>query len=163
MAFDAFLKIDGIDGESTDDAHQAWIEVLSYSHGLSQMSSGSRSSSGAATGERCDHQDFSVVKAIDSASPPLYLHCCNGKHIKEVKLTLNRAGEDKNEFMSYTMSDVIVSSISPGGSGGSDFATEAVTFNYGTIKWEYQKTDPKTGAPVGAVQSGWDQEANKAI
>ena len=30
MAFDAFLKIEGIDGESTDDKHQKWIEILSY-------------------------------------------------------------------------------------------------------------------------------------
>ena len=30
MAFDSFLKIDGIQGESTDSKHQGWIEVLSY-------------------------------------------------------------------------------------------------------------------------------------
>jgi hypothetical protein len=29
-AFDSFLKIDGIPGESTDDKHKDWIEVISY-------------------------------------------------------------------------------------------------------------------------------------
>ena len=29
MAFDAFLKVDGIPGESTDDKHKDWIEILS--------------------------------------------------------------------------------------------------------------------------------------
>ena len=28
MAFDAFLKIDGIPGESTDDKHKDWIANL---------------------------------------------------------------------------------------------------------------------------------------
>jgi len=32
MAVDVFLKIDGIPGESTDDKHKEWIEILSYSH-----------------------------------------------------------------------------------------------------------------------------------
>ncbi|WP_353327541.1 type VI secretion system tube protein Hcp, partial [Chitiniphilus shinanonensis] len=27
MAFDAFIKIDGIPGESTDDKHKDWIEI----------------------------------------------------------------------------------------------------------------------------------------
>jgi type VI secretion system secreted protein Hcp len=34
MAFDAFLKIDGIPSESTDDKHRDWIEILSFSHNL---------------------------------------------------------------------------------------------------------------------------------
>ncbi len=39
VAFDAFLKIDGIFGESTDDKHKHWIEVLDCNHGLTQPSS----------------------------------------------------------------------------------------------------------------------------
>ena len=69
MAFDAFLKIDGIPGESSDDKHKDWIEILSFSHGLSQPASGSRSSGGAASAERCNHSDFSIVKTLDKASP----------------------------------------------------------------------------------------------
>ena len=34
MAFDAFLKIDGIPGESTDDKHKDWIEILSFDFGM---------------------------------------------------------------------------------------------------------------------------------
>ena len=37
MAVDMFLKIDGVDGESTDSAHDKWIEILSYSHGLGDV------------------------------------------------------------------------------------------------------------------------------
>ena len=41
MAFDTFVKIEGIAGESTDDKHKDWIELLSFSHGMSQPVSGS--------------------------------------------------------------------------------------------------------------------------
>ena len=34
MAFDAFLKIDGIDGESLDKNHKDEIEIDSYSWGV---------------------------------------------------------------------------------------------------------------------------------
>jgi type VI secretion system secreted protein Hcp len=30
MAFDAFLHIDSIEGESKDDRHKGWIEVLKF-------------------------------------------------------------------------------------------------------------------------------------
>ena len=34
MAFDAFINIDDIEGESTDDQHTGWIEVLDCSVGI---------------------------------------------------------------------------------------------------------------------------------
>jgi type VI secretion system secreted protein Hcp len=163
MAFDAFLKIDGIDGESTDDKHKNWIEVLSYSHGVSQLSTGSRSSGGGASSGRCDHADFSIVKTLDKASPKLNLYCCNGEHIKSVTVQLCRAGKDKLKYMEYKLSDVLVTSVRPGGSsqGGESLPLEEVSFNYGKIDWIYTATDHATGKPAGDVKTGWDTMANK--
>ena len=162
MAFDSFLKIDGIPGESSDDKHKEWIEILSYSHGLSQPGSGAVSSGGSRTAERCDHQDFSVVKTLDKASPKLALTCCNGKHIKEVTLELCRAAGDKQKYMEYRIADVIVSSVRPGGSaqGGEALPLEEVSFSYGKIEWTYTETDHKTGEPKGDIATNWDLVAN---
>ncbi|MEO7652407.1 MAG: type VI secretion system tube protein Hcp, partial [Bryobacteraceae bacterium] len=44
--FDTFLKIDGIPGESTDDAHKEWIEVLDFDHEMTQPASATVSSAG---------------------------------------------------------------------------------------------------------------------
>jgi len=163
MAFDCFLKIEGLPGESTDDKHKDWIELLSYSHGVSQPSSGSTSSGGGRTAERCDHQDFSVVKTLDKASPKLNLFCCNGTHIKEVKVELCRAGTDKQKYMEYKMTDCIISSVRPGGSaqGGEALPLEEVSFAYLKIEWIYTPTDHKTGKPGGDVPAYWDLELNK--
>ncbi|MHC4332714.1 MAG: Hcp family type VI secretion system effector [Planctomycetota bacterium] len=143
MPADVFLQIDGIEGESTDDKHQNWIEVLSFSHGVSQSGAGSRSSGGAASEGRCAHQDFSIVKTLDKASPELNLHCCNGKSIKKMKMELCRA-----------------TGVSIGGGGGG-IPTESVTFNYGRIDWVYVEMDHETGKKKGEVKKWWDMIANK--
>jgi len=163
MAFDCFLKIGTIPGECTDDKHKEWIEILSFSHGLSQPGSGSVSSGGARSAERCDHQDFSVVKTLDKASPKLALACCNGEHIASIKMELCRATGDKSKYMEFDLSDVIVSSARPGGSaeGGEALPLEEVSFNYGKIEWIYTETDHKTGKPKGDVKAHWDLVTNK--
>ena len=163
MAFDCFLEIDGIPGESTDEKHKDWIELLSYNHGLSQPSSGSVSSGGARTAERCDHADFSIVKTLDKASPKLALFCCNGKHIDKITVEQCRATGDKQLYMLYEMLNVIVSSVRPGGSaqGGEALPLEEVTFNYGKIEWIYTETAHDTGKPKGDIKANWDLELNK--
>ena len=163
MAFDCFLKIEGVPGESTDDKHKDWIELLSYSHGLSQPASGAVSSGGARSSERCDHQDFSVVKTLDKASPKLNLFCCNGTHITKINVELCRATGDKQKYMEYILTDSIVSSVRPGGSsqGGEALPLEEVSFNYGKIEWVYTETDHETGKPKGDVKTNWDLVANK--
>jgi len=37
MAYDAFIKLDGIEGESTDKQHPGWIEILNYDLDVSQI------------------------------------------------------------------------------------------------------------------------------
>jgi len=163
MAFDAFLKINGIPGESTDDKHKDWIEVLSYSTGVSQRPSGAASSGGGRSAERADFEDFSIVKALDKASPKLALYCANGTHIDEIKLELCRAAGDKQKYMEYVLNDVIVSSVRPGGSsqGGEALPLEEVTFNYGKITWTYTETDHRTGKPKGNVSAHWNLIENR--
>jgi len=160
MAGDCFLKIDGIPGESTDEKHKDWIELMSYSHGVSQMAGGDRSTGGAASGGRCDHQDLSIVKTLDKASPTLDLFCCNGTHIKNVVVELCRATGKKEKYMEYKMEDVIISSVSIGGGGGG-IPTESVSFNYGKMTWNYIQTDHQTGAAKGNVQKYWSVIENK--
>jgi type VI secretion system secreted protein Hcp len=159
MSADMFLKIDGVDGESTDDAHDKWIEVQSYSLGVSQPVSGV-SATGGRTGGRADFQDLAIVKTIDNATPDLNIKCAKGEHIPKVELELCLATGDKHTFMKYTLEDCIVTSISPGGSaGGETKPLENVSFAYGKIKWEYTPID-HTGAPGSATDRAWNLEKN---
>lgn len=161
MAFDCFLKIDGIDGESTDDKHAKWIEVLSFSHGVSQPPSSVVSSVGGAGSGRVNMQDFSIVKHLDIATPKLAQACCTGQHFPSIVMEICRAGGDKLTYMVYKMSTVMVSSVRPGGTahGGDEVPLEEVTFNFGKIEWTYTKQD-RTGKAAGNVSAGWDLMKN---
>jgi type VI secretion system secreted protein Hcp len=126
MAFDAFLSIDGISGESSDDKHKGWIEVLYYSHGSSQPASATASSAGGGSTERVTHHPFVIRKEIDKASPLLMQACCSGKHFATVTLHLNRAGGDKLQYYEVKMEQVVISSITvaEGGAGGGKTSTD---------------------------------------
>jgi len=162
MPSDNFLKIDGIPGESTDDKHKDWIEILSYNFAITQMASAAaRSATTAAAGERADFQDVSIVKYVDKASPKISSACAKGETIKEVLIDCCRAGGDQHVYMNFKLEKVIITSVGLGGGGGGE-ATESVTFNYGKITQEYTPVD-RDGKPQGKVPFKWDLEKNKAL
>ncbi len=165
MAFDAFLKIEGVPGESTDDKHKDWIEILSFNYGVTQRASGSASTGGGASAERANFADFTVVKALDKATPKIFEACATGKHIPTVTLELCRAGGDKVKYMEYKLSNVIISSSRPGGSsqGGETLPLEELSFNYGKIELAYTQQKRADGSGGGQVAAGWNLETNKKV
>src|SRR4030095_8303072 len=54
MPPDVLLKVEGVEGESSDAKHKNEIEVLSFSWGVSQAITGNVSSSETFYGQRCD-------------------------------------------------------------------------------------------------------------
>jgi type VI secretion system secreted protein Hcp len=161
-AFDTFLKIDGVPGEVTDAKHKDWIEVNSWSWGLSQSGGGATAGSGGRAG-KVSVSDLSIMKRMDKSSPLLMRACCTGQHIKQVKVELCRSTGDKLPYMTYVMSDVLVTSLQPAGSsGGDDFPSESVSFNFAKIEWSYTPVDSATGQTAQPIKGGWDVIANKA-
>jgi len=159
MAVDMFLKIDGIDGESVDDKHAKSIDVLAWSWGASQ--SGTTHMGGGGGAGKANFQDVSVTKYIDKSSFNLLKHVATGKHIPKANLTVRKAGADPLEYVKLLMEEVMITSVSTGGSGGEDRLTENVTLNFAKFEFEYtpQKPDGSGDAPV---KYGFNIAANKA-
>jgi type VI secretion system secreted protein Hcp len=153
MPFDSFLKIATVPGESADDKHPEWIEVLSYAWGASHAQSATHGSAG----QRVEINDFSVVKQLDKASPRLFLLCATGETVADATLEICKAAGEKQKFMTYKMSDVLVVSVKPGGSGksGDALPLEEISFRFSKIQLEYIPID-KTGKPQPPVSAGWD-------
>jgi type VI secretion system secreted protein Hcp len=162
MATDYYLQVDGLKGESLDSEHKDWIEILSYSHAISQPASATANSAGGATGGRCKHEDFVITKYVDLASPKLYEMCSSGKHIAKVVVELMRSsGDSRVKYMAIEMDQVIIAHVAPGASSGGDLPTEMVSFNYGIIKWTYTQQKRTDGSKGGNVTGGWSLVENK--
>lgn len=157
MAMDMFMKITGVKGESRDHKHKETIDVLAWSWGLSN--SGSAHVGGGAGAGKVNVQDLSFTKYIDSSSTPLMLAACNGKHFAEALLTVRKAGEKPVEYVKIKMTDVLITSVSTGGSGGEDRLTENVSLNFAKVSVDYVPQDAKGGAGT-AIPMSWDIAAN---
>jgi type VI secretion system secreted protein Hcp len=157
MAVDMFMKIKGVKGESADKTYKEQIDVLAWSWGASN--SGSASQGGGAGSGKVSMNDLSFTKYLDTSSPDLMKACCNGKHFDEALLIVRKAGEKPLEYLKITMNEVLISSVSTGGSGGEDRLTENVTFNFAKVKVEYTP-QTETGGKGPTATMTWNIKKN---
>ncbi len=74
-----------------------------------------------------------------------------------------QAGGDRApaDFMTITLSDVLVSSYTNNGSGGGGGLQDQFSVNFAKITFDYRPQNPD-GSLGSAVHAGWDLKANKA-
>jgi type VI secretion system secreted protein Hcp len=161
MAVDYFLKIDGIDGESTDSKHKGEIDVQSWSWG--ETNSGDAAHRGGMGAGKVSMQDFHFVMNVNKATPKLMQHCASGEHVKKAVLTCRKAGKEQQEYLKVTLSDLVVSSYQTGGSSG-DHAVpvDQVSLNFSKVEFEYKEQKPD-GSLGGSVKGGWNVKENKVV
>lgn len=157
---DCFLKLEGIPGESADDKHKEEIDILSWSWGASQP--GSMAYGGGGGAGKVNMQDFSFSMRNGKASPQIMLACASGKHIKSAVLTCRKAGEEQQEYLTFTLTDIIISSFQTGGSGGGDVPIESFSLNFAKVEMQY-KPQGSDGTLGSMVKTGWDLKANKKV
>ena len=158
-AFDYFLKIDGIPGESTDAKHKDEIEVLSWSWGETQETAVSPGG-GAGTG-RVAMTDLHVSANFTKASPQLLLACASGKHLKSAILTGRKAGKAQQEYLSFSLTDVLVSGYQTGAAEVKG-PLDSISLNFSKIELSYRGQNAD-GSLAPAIRVGWDRKANKAF
>ena len=172
--FDAFLKIDGIKGESADGNHKGEIDIIGFSWGMSQT--GVSATGGGGGAGKVHVHDFSVTKKTDASSPLLMLNCANGAHIKEANFVVRKAGGEQLEYLKIKLTDVLVSSYKPNaliglllpavqaaGNGSDEIPMEQVTLNFAKIEFSYQPQGSDGKAQGGPILAGWDVKANKKV
>jgi type VI secretion system secreted protein Hcp len=160
MAVDYFLKIEGVDGESTDGKHAGEIDIESWSWGASNV--GSAATGGGGGAGKVSMQDFHFVMRNNKASPTLMLACASGATYKSVILTCRKAGVEQQEYLKITMSDATISSYQTGGSNGDVIPLDQISLNFSKIEYEYkpQKADGTLDSPN---KTGWDLKLNQKV
>lgn len=159
-AVDYFLKVEKIEGESTDAKHKNEIDVESWSWGETQA--GSFSAGGGGGAGKVAMQDFHFVMKVNKASPKLMLACASGQHIPKAVLTCRKAGGTQEEYMLVTLSDCLVSSYQTGGSAGDLIPMDQISLNFSKIEYKYQ-VQAAGGELTSPILAGWNVKENKKV
>jgi type VI secretion system secreted protein Hcp len=159
MAVDMFLKLEDIDGESADHAHEGEIDVLSWSWGGSNSGTMHIARGGGAG--KVSFQDLNIAKYVDKASAGIIQAVAVGKHIPSATLTVRKAGGDEPiEYLVIEMKSVLVSSYQTGGSQGEERLTESINLNFAEFKVIYTPQD-SDGTALAAVDFGYNIAKNE--
>jgi len=152
MNIDAYIKFDGIDGESTDVDHKGEIEVLSWNWGLTAPAA--PMASGAASGKPTA-RELHLTHMYDKASPLLAKAAAQGKRIKTAVLTAHSSGNGQKDFFKITLKDVFITSLSISAGGSAGEMTEELSLAFSEITLGYKPQLP-TGALGPEVTMGWN-------
>lgn len=160
MAYDAFLKLGDIVGESIEARHLGWIEIESFSWGVTQ--SGSFASGGGGGTGKASFQDIHFTSSTQKSSPLIAKACATGSHFPKAELSFIKEAQGGFEFMKFEFTDVLVSSFQLGGSShGEDRPTDSFSLNFAKIEFDFmpQRADGSLDTPV---VFNFDVQGNRA-
>lgn len=173
--FEIFLKLDGIDGESTVRGHENETVILSYEQAIDHPAPPLGGAGGAAAG-RATFSGVRFRKHLDKGSIPMLLACAAGTHVRTARFTFRRTGTAL-DFYKVSLDDVLVThAVQRAGVGaqyplsfdaltvGADSTgfLDEVTLSYAKIQWEYHPVSA-SGSPGAVVKGGWDLRLNQKI
>jgi type VI secretion system secreted protein Hcp len=164
MAYNAFLKIQGIDGEATQKGFEKAVEIFSFSWGASNPSSMGPGATGHGSG-RVSISDFNFMKKSEVSSAKLFNYCCEGTAIPTITAHLLKSGgkDTTVEFLKYTFSDCVITSLQwSGSSGGDDQPTESVSIAFAKVEIDYMQQTTKDQKGKKAGLAAWDIAKNSA-
>ena len=108
----AYIKFDGIDGESLDKDHKGWSDLLSFGFGISRQTG-----TDGKVFPKVEIEVTGITKPIDKSTPILMTMCANpdGLPTGSVEYSKEIRGE-RQTYLKLELKDVIVSSYQFGAS-----------------------------------------------
>jgi type VI secretion system secreted protein Hcp len=160
MASDAYLRFDGIKGESQDHAHKEWIEISGVRWAIQQPKSATASTAGGHTAERAELSEVSFEKLCDLSSPILMQTCAMGKTIPKATLEFMRADGDGNpiKYFEIELDNVLIGTISP--ILGVGILQESIGLKFSQVRWRYTQ-QRIAGSSAGNTAGGWNLATNR--
>lgn len=176
MAFNSYIKIDGIEGQSTDVGHANWIDVVSFSHGAVQENQYANQTNAAGRGVLAP---LVFVHLLDKATPNFQKACMSGQNIASVKLEVcAQIGGAKQKLYEVEMTNVrvtearvmtvdapVCSDTEMAGVGRDAAAlrlVEQVSLMAEEYKWTAH-TFKTTGELGGDVAAGWNVATDQSV
>jgi type VI secretion system secreted protein Hcp len=155
--FRAFLRIDGIRGDSMDAQHMDEIELATFSWG--EWGAAVMSNTGFRLSGPVEMQPFAFTMPVSSASPKLFLACASGEIIPEAVLTVrDPAGR---EYLVLRLVDVLVTSYKTAADTTQDvLPIDEVALRFNKIEMAFRPLKPD-GTLAEPIKAGWDLAQNR--
>ena len=135
MAFDAFLKLGDIKGESQVKGFEDQIQIESFHWGVAN--SGGTSTGGGAGAGVATRQDFLFTAGSSKASPELFIASVTGEHLKEGLLTLRQSGAEQSAVSTIRLTDVVIAAYDQAGSSDGDRPMDEFALRYSKLEFTY--------------------------
>lgn len=144
---DTFLKLDGIEGESTSDKHKGEIDILSFTQSF--INSVPTSGGGSGKG-KVNCGEITLMKNIDKSSPQLLKTVITGKHIRDGVLSFQTTSKAATEYYTIKMKEVFVTELTQTDAADPNRIFEKVVLSASDYEFEYTPQDSKGGtrAPI---------------
>lgn len=151
-----FLRLEGIQGESTDRDHVNEIVLLSYSQSFTNPVAPGGGRAGAVSGQpNCGA--ITVTKLVDRSSPALIGGVLSGLHISTGVITFRKAGEQPLDYYKVTLTDVVIHAISQTDASATDPTTIVEQISMSAVRFKFEYTRQRAdGSSAGIVAFGWD-------
>ena len=156
MKSNIHLKLDGIEGESTDQRHKDWIDAAACSDGITMPVN---FGAGGGTASRAVFSPVRILKAVDKASTGLREKAAAGRRIQQVLVDFTRpiAGQD-SKYLEIELREVFVSEVSMT-TQIPDVSQEVVAFEFEEIKITYTQYNA-SGGKIGQTEFSWNRVTN---
>eukprot|EP01125_Pyxidicula_operculata_P001605 TRINITY_DN11456_c0_g1_i1.p1 TRINITY_DN11456_c0_g1~~TRINITY_DN11456_c0_g1_i1.p1 ORF type:complete len:352 (+),score=86.84 TRINITY_DN11456_c0_g1_i1:97-1152(+) len=140
--------------KAMDKVHEkrpGWVPILAWSHGYS--------SSGRGKGNM---QDLSLTKWYDYTSPLETVMVMRSEVVPAALLRIMyMPKKGKFKVIEQVLKNVVIDSLSTGGSGGEDRLTENITMSFTNISIRHIAVSVNDGSILEDFQGVWDDENNK--
>jgi type VI protein secretion system component Hcp len=139
-AFDTYLHIAGIPGESLITGHTNDTAINSFSFGMSHQGSGKPEFS------------LAIEKNVSPMSPVLAFDCASGITNATASISCFKTGAASTDpaFYSITVTNVQITSVSVSGGTGDTAISEEISLQFTGIQWTYipQNNSGVYGTPI---------------
>lgn len=154
-----YCKLGDIEGESKDDSHDGWINLMATSQQLTRpMRAGASGSTRQRASVTCG--DVLLTKELDASSPKIIEAICDGTVFPEVLIDLctSTGAEGRIPYFQWEMVNVYVSDYHvSGATTDGQIPVETFALNFEEVKWTYDKMG-KDGQSTGKVEATWKVE-----
>lgn len=132
----AFMLVPGIPGDSTQERHADWIDLVSVTQTFN----------GSGKGNACT---VVVSKGVDRSGPLLWGAAAIGQAFTEIRIDIVKAGLQPQRFYELTLTNAFVSAINS--SPTSLTEQVSLTGSSATLRYFPQNPDGSVGTPIAST------------